>query len=227
MIVIIIAALLLLGIAFFQAVQGMFSAIIMAVLSVLCAAIALNFYEPLAAVLIAKGWLGGYAHGLVLLALFVIPLLVLREIFDRVIRRSVQMGVWPDRIGGGALGLLTGLVLVGMLMIVVALLPLGGSFISYRPYDAQLQVDQGSVPRLAARFTLGLAKCMSAGAIAPIGGGDSFAEAHDDWLLDAFCGRSRPGGGKTSALPESRRVGSVCRLRGHGRRRRVGWVADR
>ncbi|KKK93392.1 hypothetical protein LCGC14_2693340, partial [marine sediment metagenome] len=87
------------------------------------------------------------------------------------------------------------------------------SFISYRPYDAQLQVDQGGVPRLAAQFTLSLAKCMSAGAIAPIGGGESFAEAHDDLLLEAFCVRNRPRGGKTSALPDSLRIDSVYRLR--------------
>ena len=43
MVLIIAAFLLVAGIAFYQAVQGMFSALIMAVLTILCAAVAFEF----------------------------------------------------------------------------------------------------------------------------------------------------------------------------------------
>ena len=48
MILIVITALFVLGIALFQAVQGLFSALIMSILTILCAVLAFNFYEPLA-----------------------------------------------------------------------------------------------------------------------------------------------------------------------------------
>ena len=92
MVLIILVSLLVLGIAFYQIIQGLFSAMIMTILTVLAAAIAFNFYEPLGDLLVGR--LGAYAHPAALLALFVIPLFVLRELFDRVIRGNVVMGMF-------------------------------------------------------------------------------------------------------------------------------------
>ena len=113
MVLIIGATLLLLGLAFYQVVQGMFSAIIMAILSVLCAAVALNFYEPLAGV------------------------------FNRSIRGNVVMGMGANRIGGAVFGLISSFALIGVLMIVLQLLPLPGTILTYKPYNATLQVHHG------------------------------------------------------------------------------------
>jgi len=212
MAVVIIATILILAIAFYQAVQGMFSAIIMALLSVLCVALAFNFYEPMAEALIGAGLQGSFGHGTSLLALFVIPLLVLRICFDRFLRGNVVMGLWADRIGGGAFGLVTGMVLVGMLMIILQLLPLPASFLGFRPYTDSLEPAHGMGARLAARFTLGLARRLSAGGLAPIGGGEKFGEAHDDLLLDAFCVRNRPPGARASAPLEALGVVEAHRL---------------
>lgn len=55
MILSIVFLLLIAGIVFYQTAQGLFSALIMAVLSILCAALALGTFEPLA--LSAPGWL--------------------------------------------------------------------------------------------------------------------------------------------------------------------------
>ena len=218
MVVVIIATILILAIAFYQAIQGMFSALVMAVLSVLCSALAFNYYEPMAEALIGAGLQGGLAHGTSLLALFVIPLLLLRICFDRFLRGNVVLGLWSDRIGGGAFGLLTGLVLVGMLMVIVQLLPLPASFLGFRPYTDSLEPAHGMGARLAARFTLGLAKRLSAGGLAPIGAGQRFADAHDDLLLDAFCIRNRPPGTRASTPLEALRVIGAYRLRVPSRR---------
>ena len=48
MLLIVVVAALVLGIAFYQVVRGLFSALIMAILSLLCAMLAFNFYEPFA-----------------------------------------------------------------------------------------------------------------------------------------------------------------------------------
>jgi len=206
MVLMIVALLLIAGFAFYQAIQGAFSAMIMTILTVLCAALAFNYYEPLAMTLVGKGYAGAYAHGLSLLACFVIPLLVLREIFDRTIRGNVMLGLWADRIGGGVFGVLTALVLVGVLMIVVQLLPFPATILTYQPYDATLEPHHGGPVRWSGRFTLGLVKHLSAGAFRPVGDGRRFGQAHEDLLLEAFCIRSRQPGARTWAGPKALEV---------------------
>ena len=66
MVLIILAALLILGIAFYQTVQGCFGAMIMAILTVLCAAVAFNYYEPLGGLLADR--LGAVADPAAMLA---------------------------------------------------------------------------------------------------------------------------------------------------------------
>ncbi len=188
----IIASVAVLGITFYQVVQGMFSAMVMAILTILSAAVAFNFYEPLAELLGSR--LGAYTHAVTLLAMFVIPLYVLREIFDRSIKGNVVLGVWADRVGGGLFGLLTGLILVGMLMIVLQLLPFKGSMLGYEPYDSSLSVADGGVPRRAAGCTLSIVKHLSGGSLRPMGKGNEYGKAHDNLELEAYCTRNRPVG---------------------------------
>jgi len=204
MILIILATLLLLGIAFYQVVQGLFSAMIMTILTILSAALAFNFYEPLAELFASR--LGIYAHPIALLGVFVVPLYVLRETFDRLIKGNVVMGAWVDRIGGAAFGLVTALLILGVLTIVLQLLPFGGSMLSYRPYDGSLRAEQGATIRLSGRFTTGLMKVLSAGSLKPITKARPFGRAHEDLLLEAFCQRNRPVGGRASAPTNALRV---------------------
>jgi len=193
----IIAIVVVLGIAFYQVAQGMFSAMVMVILTILSAAVAFNFYEPLAELLGSR--LGAYTHAATLLAMFVIPLYALREIFDRFIKGNVVLGVWADRVGGGLFGLLTGLILVGMLMIVLQLLPFKGSMLGYEPYDSSLSVADGGVPRWATGCTLSIVKHLSGGSLRPIGKGNEYGEAHDNLELEAYCTRNRPVGGSAWA----------------------------
>ena len=211
MILMILAGLLILGIAIYQAAQGAFSALIMAILSILAAAVALNFYEPLAGLITIRQ--GAYAHPGALLALFVIPLLVLRIVFDKAIPGNMVTGPWEDRLIGGVFGIVTGLVLVGMFSIIVQMLPMYGNFLTYQPYDEQLAVKQGGPPRWAAKFTLGLARHLSAGPFQAIFPPNeprwNFKLAHDDLLLESFCVRNRPNGGSTFAAPGSLEIGDA------------------
>ena len=185
MIVIILVAALVLGIAFYQVIQGLYGAIIMAVLSILCAMMALTYYESLAAMFYDRQ--PAHADVGALILLFVVPLLLLRVLSDRLLGRNLVMGVWPDRIAGGAVGIVVGIVLVGMLMIAVQMLPMGAAPLGFRPYDDTLQRDQSLAPFYPDEAVVGMVKAFSAGSLA----GRPFAEVHDDLLLELFCARNQ------------------------------------
>ena len=189
MVLVLIAAALVIGIAFFQVSQGLFSALIMALLSILCAAIAFNFYEPLAQWLLYERQ-PEYADAAALLALFFLSLLVLRILADRFLGANVVMDVWVDRVGGGIIGLVTGMVLVGVLTVALQMLPFGPSIFTYEPYDSALQRDQRLQPFRPDEFTLGLVNMLSAGSL----NGEpsqTFVKLHDDLPLELFCARNR------------------------------------
>lgn len=204
MVLMVLAALLILAVAFYQAAQGLFSAMIMVILTVLSAAIAFNYFDALAGVL--AGRLGAYAHGVALLATFAIPLLALRELFDRLIRGNVDLGAWASRLGGGALGILTGMIIVGMCLIVVQLLPLPGTIVTYQPYDSALESADAGPVRWAGDFTLGLMKLLSRGSLRPLLSSERLGLAHEDLQLEAFCARSRPKGARADSPPNALEV---------------------
>ena len=204
MVLIILATLLILGIAFYQTVQGCFSAMIMAILTVLCAAAAFNYYEPLGALLADR--LGAVADPAAMLAVFVIPLLALRAIFDRLIRGNVVLGLLPDRIGGTVFGLVTGMIMTGMFMIILQMLPMPASILTWRPYDSALGVKDGGPPRWAANFTLATAGRLSAKSLHPITSGKNLRISHDDLPLESFCLRNRPAGARASTPTDAMEV---------------------
>ncbi len=197
MVIIIFITLLILGIAFYQAIQGCFSAMIMAILTVLTSVVALNYYEPLGGLL--AGRLGAAADPSALLVMFVIPLFLLRILFDRLIGGNVVLGMWPDRIGGGVFGIITAMIMTGMFMIIFQLLPMPASIIGWQPYNSGLGVEDGGPPRWASRFTLATAKHLSDGPLRPImSGGNKFSAVHDDLMLESFCLRNRLKGARAS-----------------------------
>lgn len=196
MIVIVLATLLVLGIAFNQVVQGLFSSLIMAILTVLCAAVAFGYYEAAAA-----AWLYSRqpttADAVCLVALFVLPLLGLRLLLDKLISGNVVMSTWIDRIVGGVLGLVTGITAVGVLLVAMQMLPFGPAVLGYRPFDTAMERDQRVWPFYPDEFVVGLAKTLSAGGLS---GQRPFGHAHDDLLLEAFCARNDAGkNGRTDA----------------------------
>jgi len=203
MVLIILATLLILGIAFFQSLQGIYSALIMTILTVVCAVFALGTYEPL-----AEDWLytrqPAYADAIMLVALFALPLIVLRIIADLTLRRNVVLGIWADRIGGGALGLVTGMTLIGMLTLALQMLPLGPGVITYWPFDHSLQRNQRLWPFRPDEFVLGLYNTVAAGGFS---GGYDLSEQHDNLAMELFCARNDAGlGGSREARVRSMRV---------------------
>ncbi len=186
--------ILLLGIAFYQVTQGLFSALIMAICTIFSALVALNFYEPMADSFAVHT--PAIAEPASLLALFALCLWVLRLGFDLLLRNNVVFGMWGDRIGGGALGLVSGLVIVGMLMLALQMMPWGLSVLGFAPYDRQMQRQSSSLP---ADFTLGLFEMVSDGSLAA---GKPFEQVHPNLTLELAAARNQVDPHSRTSAPE-------------------------
>ncbi len=207
MVLILLATILILAIAFFQVTQGFYSATIMVVLSGLSAAVAFQYYEPLAKLLLP--YQPTSADAIALLAIFVILLLGLRLGIDSFFRRNVVMGVWVDRIGGGIVGLLTAMMLVGVLAVAIQMLPWGPSILWYRPFDDSLLRQGRLYPFSPDDFVLRTIKILSSESLAR-DPNICFASAHDNLLLELFCARNTAGkNGRIDAEAGCLTVGSV------------------
>ncbi|MBL9150018.1 MAG: CvpA family protein [Phycisphaerae bacterium] len=117
----IIIALVLL-IAYWWANQGLFSSLLHFVCVVVAGAVALATWEPLSMLLLKQGWMDNYALGVSLLLPFAIYLLLARVLCDKVVGENLNFPQWANYVFGGAFGLASGVLSLGMCM-------LGGGFL--------------------------------------------------------------------------------------------------
>ncbi len=136
-----IFVVLILAVAMTQATHGFFSAIIMTVLAAIACAAAVGTHDWIAANGLAPYWKPDFAHPLALGVTFGMSLLILRLVFDKLIRRTCLLPLWVDRIGGGVCGLITGLIIVGVMAACVQMVPFGGSFLAFQRVPV---VERGS-----------------------------------------------------------------------------------
>ncbi|MBI5724311.1 MAG: CvpA family protein [Planctomycetes bacterium] len=189
MFIIIVAALLILGIAYYQVSQGLFNSLITAVLTILSAAMAMALYEPVVAGMSLYMYMPTLAEPVVLCLLFFGLVYGLRAVFDWAIRGNVVFGQWPDRIGGGIFGLLTGIIMVGMWIITMQLMPFDPSLLTYCPFNRSLQRVERLPPFYPDDFVLGMVNMLSDGTL-QTGDRRFFRNTHEDLLLDAHCWRN-------------------------------------
>lgn len=143
MILSLVMVVLILAIAFRQSTFGLFSALIMAVLTVCCAAGAIGWHEYLAANFLAPYWKPDYSYPIALAAAFGVPLVLLRLLFDRTITRACLMPVMIDRVGGAACGLVTGLVMTGVAALALQMVPFGRSIVGYSAVTSYAREGEG------------------------------------------------------------------------------------
>ncbi|MCY2927171.1 MAG: CvpA family protein [Planctomycetota bacterium] len=187
MITALVATILILGITAYQITHGLYSALIMAVLSILAALAAMSLYEPICRAFLYEQ-MPSYAEAVALVSLFLLILLGLRELTDQFLPSNMVLGVWPDRIVGGVFGLITGLVITGVLALGFQLLPFGRSAAGYCPCDESLVRSEKLWLFYPDDFVLGLAKRLSVGGL---GAGKPFAAAHYDLIQETYATRNR------------------------------------
>ncbi len=203
MAVLVLASLVVLGIAMYQTVQGLFNAMIFAMLSIISALMAFALFEPLAAMLYTRQ--PAYAYGVGLGAVFVLSLLVLRLLFDLTIRGNVVFGDWTNRIGGALFGLVGGIVVVGMLLVSMQQFPFDRSVLTYAAFNPKLERNLRIYPFCPDDFVVGLAEVTSSGSMSA---GREFGDAHDHFIKEAYCARNTAGlNGRVEAGGKKRRTG--------------------
>ena len=94
---------LLVAIAYFHAIQGLFSALLSAVLAILCSTLAFATFEYIAANVLAP-LKPNFALGLALVGMFALPLLILRLALDKFVHRACLLPLILDKAGGLVFG---------------------------------------------------------------------------------------------------------------------------
>jgi hypothetical protein len=123
---------LVLGMAYWWSTQGLFSATIHAVLTVLAGALGFALWEPLAVGLLL-GFIPGYAWGVALVVPFALGLLGIRFLIDRLVPGNLDFHPLVNSIGGAVMGAFSGVIAAGMLMI--GLQFIGPFDVPYHPWS--------------------------------------------------------------------------------------------
>lgn len=123
----------LIAMAYWWGLQGLFSAFLHLVITILAGAIAIAAWEPL-----VYGFLFDrmpeYAWGVGLLAPFILLMIGLRLPMDALVRKNVNFPNLVNVTVGGFLGVLSGIVSAGLLIVGLSFLPLGLTIGGYQPF---------------------------------------------------------------------------------------------
>jgi hypothetical protein len=136
-----ILAILMVGvIAYFHYVQGIFSAVLSAIIAVIAAMLAFSYHEIIVRAFLASK-MPNVAHALALVALFGIIYLVLRIIFDSAVPGNVRVPVLVDKIGAGVAGAVAGVFATGIFVIAAQTMPLGPAVAGYSRFELVDSLD--------------------------------------------------------------------------------------
>jgi hypothetical protein len=137
-----ILAYLILMAYYWGSIQGLLSAFLHLLLTIVAGALALALWEPLTFWLASWGsvfTLNAFALGL--LVPFFLVLAVLRLAMDKAVPGNLQFHPLVNVLAGGACGLMAGILTAGLTLIGVAYLPLDSELMGYQP----LKIDAGKV----------------------------------------------------------------------------------
>lgn len=183
----IIVFLMVVLVAMFWTYQGLLSSAIMFVETLIAFMLAWEFHEMLHEV-----WRESLGAGIGLpsafILIFLVALILQREITDRLVKRNVTIPVYVDRAGGGIVGLFTGLLLVGAALIPVQMLPIGGDIFGY---DRVYEVDgKRQVRKLGFVNPDGFAVWVGEGlSNRRFGAGNPIGRSRPDMLVDLYGAR--------------------------------------
>lgn len=177
---------------YFQVIQGLTSAAVMTVCTVISLAIAFGTYEFVAESFLL-GMLPDYAHMLALALTFVIPLVILRVVLDIYLPRASLLPQLVDKIGAGVAGFCTAYLITGFMAICIQLVPWGTGFLGYQRFQPETPAKQQELWLQPDRVTARFASAMSSGAFS---GSTSFADVHPDLVSEIGWVQSLPRGAR-------------------------------
>jgi hypothetical protein len=123
-----------LAVAYWSAMQGLFSSLLHLAMVIAAGALALAVWEPITLAFLL-GFKPAIAWGLGLVVPFAVILLVLRLVSDKLVPANVNVIHLADLLGGGGLGALAGILTAGVTLIGVGFLPFGPSLGGHQPYS--------------------------------------------------------------------------------------------
>lgn len=126
------------AIVFFHSLQGFFSATLSAIFAVVAAVLAFSYHEWVVEKLLG-GKMADYADAMVLLALFGIIYLLLRTIFDNVVKNDVRMPAAVNKAGAVIMGIVAAVFGTGVMAVAAQELPFGVSIGGFSRYPVQDQ----------------------------------------------------------------------------------------
>ena len=201
----IVIILFLLGMAAIWSTYGLYSALLNLIVVICAGVIALALWEPTAYWLLGR--MPAYAHGVGLLAPFVLALILLRGVVDRLCRMNVHVPRLADQIGGGAIGLVSGVLAMGMFLNGANFLPLARDAFSWEPLSIEgnkfVESDEGGLWLAVNEWSAAFFTSISTGSMSPMSG-PSLAEARPDLAQRAIAYRMPEDGNQArSAHPDN------------------------
>lgn len=133
MILSILAVILVIGIAYFHWVQGLFSAAISMALALLASALAIGMHEWVATSLLG-GAMADYANGMIACVIFAAVYGIGRIFFDMFVPGNVSVPFYMDKVGAGVCGLIAGIFSVGTMLLAAQMLPFGTTIAGFSRY---------------------------------------------------------------------------------------------
>ncbi|MBN1766632.1 MAG: CvpA family protein [Sedimentisphaerales bacterium] len=219
MIAIVILCALTLLLVYYQALkEGLFSSMIMAVESVVAAIVALNFYEPLGSVLNNFSALLGKMgpQGISMLGVFVLTLVLLRLLTDRIVKGNMIFPDMMNKAGGAVFSFISAMTITGMMALAIQSMPVSAVFLGFDRYGEQLDAPEAGRQLWPGgdRLLLAMMKQVSTHCFA---GQNSFAQQHPDMLYEMYLNRVVPADQEGSRKEAGADVLDV----------RGAWVLDR
>jgi len=190
MILSIVVVVFVLLVAYWWGNAGAFDALMHFICVVAAALLAVALWEPLNAAAFLGGGFADYGWGLTLGGTFLIALTVLRLAADKLCPIRPAMPRWSDWAFGIPLGLLSGALTVGLLVIAIGHMSMKRELLGHegwrRPTGAGeiAQADASSPAAMVTGFTAGFLGMVSDGSMAPTLGKASLARWRPDIAAD-------------------------------------------
>ena len=170
-------------IAFFHYVQGLFSAMVSAVLVIIAALVAVSYHEELAESLFANTF-PSYAHAVALVGLFGAVYLVLRLVCDALVSGNVRLPLLVDKIGAGVFGLIAGIFAAGIFVLAAQLLPFGPDIAGYSRFAlANREITNVTVPKMRQKQDVAITGELKNDSLSPTQASGMFVIPADDMVL--------------------------------------------